>query len=135
MVDKRPSDVKEIIQTWAKVYDKARYLKSEHDLKEKEYGIPWRSAYKALIIQIVYDLEKNKLVNERAQTSEQAFDIIIRVASYVINELEKKDKAQDVAAKLNTQYNILEKNVIYLKKLLKEPEPSKFDEIKKKVFA
>ena len=57
------------------------------------------------------------------------------MAGYVINEIEKKDKAQDVVAKLNTQYNILEKNVIYLKKLLKEPEPSKFDEIKKKVFA
>ena len=135
MVDKSSSDVKEIAHKWAKVFDKARYLKSEHDLKEKEYGIPWRSAYKAVIIQIVYDLEKNKLVNERAQTSEQAFDIITRVATYVVSEVETKQKAQDVVTKLNTQYNLLEKNVIYLKKLLKEPEPSKFDEIKKKVFA
>ena len=135
MVDKKPTEVKEIIHNWAKVYDKARYLKSEHDLKEKEYGIPWRSAYKAVIIQIILDLEKGKLVNERAQTSEQAFEIISRASSYVMSEIEKKDKAQDAIAKLQTQYSMLEKNVIYLKKLLKEPETSKFEEIKKKVFA
>ena len=127
MVDSKAPDVKEILKNWAKIYDKARYLKSEHDLKEKEYGIPWRSAYKAVILQIVHDLEKNKLVNERAQTSEQAFDIIERAATYVVSELEKKEKAHDVVAKLNTQYNVLEKNVIYLKKLLKEQETAKFD--------
>ena len=134
MVDSKAPDVKEILKNWAKIYDKARYLKSEHDLKEKEYGIPWRSAYKAVILQIVHDLEKNKLVNERAQTSEQAFDIIERAATYVVSELEKKEKAHDIVAKLNTQYNVLEKNVIYLKKLLKEQETAKFDEIKHKVF-
>ena len=67
---------KDIKRRWKQTRKKAEYLKSEHNQKEKEYGISWRSAYKAIILQIVFDLEKNKLVNERAQTSEQAFDII-----------------------------------------------------------
>ncbi len=64
MVEKKV-DAKEILGLWAKIFDKSKYLKSEHDLKEKEYGIPWRSAYKTVILSIVLDLEKAKLVNER----------------------------------------------------------------------
>ena len=83
MVDKRPSDVKEIIQTWAKVYDKARYLKSEHDLKEKEYGIPWRSAYKAVIIQ------KDETVEEYKARLEQVEKLIMPFLSNLLKTADK----------------------------------------------
>ena len=56
-MEKKPTDGKDITMTWYKLYDKARYLKTEHDLKEREYGIPWRSAYKETIIKSVAELE------------------------------------------------------------------------------
>ena len=65
-----PSDAPGLQAEWAKIYDKAHYLQSEHDLKEKEYGIPWRTAYKGVIIAAIQELEKKKLVNEHAQNSE-----------------------------------------------------------------
>ena len=56
-MERKPTDGKDITMTWYKLYDKARYLKTEHDLKEREYGIPWRSAYKETIIKSVAELE------------------------------------------------------------------------------
>ena len=99
MIDKKV-DVTDILGQWSKIFDKAKYLKSEHDLKEKEYGIPWRSAYKTVILSIVLDLEKVKLVNERAQNSEQAFEIIARTSNYVFSEIEKNQKSAESVQKL-----------------------------------
>ena len=67
---KHGTDAKSLQADWAKVYDKAHYLQSEHDLKEKEYGIPWRSAYKAAMVAAVGDLEQKKLVTEKANNTE-----------------------------------------------------------------
>ncbi len=67
---KHATDSKGLQQEWAKVFDKAHYLQSEHDLKEKEYGIPWRSAYKAAMVAAVNHLESLKLVTERANNTE-----------------------------------------------------------------
>ena len=60
-MEKRSNETKEIHTKWNKLYDKARYLKSEHDLKEKEYGIPWRSAYKTALVTSVHELEQQKI--------------------------------------------------------------------------
>ncbi len=31
---------------WKRLENQTKYLSAEHDQKEKEYGIPWRSAFK-----------------------------------------------------------------------------------------
>ena len=87
--NKKKSDYKEIPLLWAKLLDKARYLRSEHDLKEKEYGIPWRTAYKMAVISAVIELEKAKVCTERAGSSEQAFDIVHATAKNVKAEIDK----------------------------------------------
>ena len=40
----------------------------------------------------------------------------------------------DYIIEIDNNYNVLEKNIIYLKKLLKEQETARFDEIKHEVF-
>ena len=64
-------------------------MQSEHDLKEKEYGIPWRSAYKAAIIAAINDLEAKKLVTEKATNTEQGFEILNRVSNFVKQEVDR----------------------------------------------
>ena len=134
---KHSTDAKGLQAEWAKVYDKAHYLQSEHDLKEKEYGIPWRSAYKVAIIAAISELEQKKLVTEKATNTEQSFEILNRVANFVKQEVDRLAgmKGQvDQLAKLIGQYEAFQRNVIYLKKLLKQPDPALFNDVKKSVF-
>jgi hypothetical protein len=134
---KHAGDAQGLQAEWAKIYDKAHYLQSEHDLKEKEYGIPWRSAYKAAIIAAVAELEHKKLVTEKSTNTEQSFEIINRVAGFVKQEVDRlagvKGQIEQIN-KLVTQYEVFQRNIIYLKKLLKEPNPAKFEDVKKSVF-
>ena len=58
-------------------------------MKEKEYGIPWRSAYKAAIIAAINDLEAKKLVTEKATNTEQGFEILNRVSNFVKQEVDR----------------------------------------------
>ena len=79
-MEKKATDGRDITLRWAKLYDRARYLKSEHDLKEREYGIPWRSAYKQTVLNSVAELEKLKVCTERASSAEHAFELIFKAA-------------------------------------------------------
>ena len=126
-----------VFYIWTKLYDKARYLKSEHDLKEKEYGIPWRTAYKTAVISAVNELEKAKICNERVSSSEQAFEIIHLAAKNIKGEVDRANnkKQEDHLKLIRERYQLFEKFINFLKKLLKEPDSSKFEAIKKETFA
>lgn len=50
------------IQRYIVLLDNATYMESEHIQKEKEYGITWRSAFKAELQKIIDELFK-QLVN------------------------------------------------------------------------
>ena len=89
------------------------------------------------MVAAVNDLESKKLVTEKATNTEQGFEILNRVANFVKNEVDRlaglKGQEQQLA-KLIGQYEAFQRNIIYLKKLLKEPNPEHFDEVKKSVF-
>ena len=87
-MEKKATDGRDITLKWAKLYDRARYLRSEHDLKEREYGIPWRSAYKETVMHSVAELEKGKVCTERAANSEHAFELIFKAAQVVKKEVD-----------------------------------------------
>ncbi len=74
---------------WRKLTDRARYLESEHNFKEKEYGIPWRTAFKEIIIQSIMDLEKKSLVSTRVSSAEHAFHVIRETALVIRGEIDK----------------------------------------------
>ena len=135
-MDTKPTDGKDITLAWNKLYDRTRYLKSEHDLKEREYGIPWRSSYKETIIHSVSDLEKQKLFSEKASSSEQGFDIIFKAAQVVKKEVDSNQGVDQVdnLRKLREKYKALENHINLLKRLLKEQEPAKFESIKKEIL-
>ena len=77
-----------------------------------------------------------KICSERVSNSEQAFEILHKAALKVRGEIDVKSAKKDMEnLQLVKDKNIiLEKYIIYLKKLLKESDNSKFDTIKKEVF-
>ena len=50
--------------------DNATYMPSEHIQKEKEYGIPWRSAFKVEMAKIIHETNK-KLMGEENEESKK----------------------------------------------------------------
>ena len=52
------------LEHWDRLRDYVKYLEVEHDLKEKEYGIKWRCAFKEAILSSVPALRAKGLIHE-----------------------------------------------------------------------
>jgi hypothetical protein len=77
-----------------------------------------------------------KICSERVSNSEQAFEILHKAALKVKAEIDEKSAKKDMEnlQTVKDKNLILEKYIIFLKKLLKEADNSRFDTIKKEVF-
>lgn len=118
---------------WSKLANQSLYLLAEHDQKEKEYGIPWRSAFKVAINTSVTDL-RLKLFGKQDQDAKLSpFEAIKEITSNGKQDIESFHIASqaDMIFMLNDRFEFLYKHIHYLKKLLKEPEIVKFEEIKR----
>ena len=117
--------------------DNATYMPCEHIQKEKEYGIPWRSAFKKELETMIDGLAKRTV-------SSDGFDEDLNEDPFVLlHKIVKKDAIDaatfdamsqaDLLSMLNDNLELLEKTVFTLKALLKEPDFEKFDEVKESV--
>ena len=73
-----------IMQRYITLLDNATYMPCEHIQKEKEYGIPWRSAFKAELEQMIDALAKRTI-------SADGFDEDLEDPFELLHKIVKKD--------------------------------------------
>ena len=119
------------------ILDNATYMQCEHIQKEKEYGIPWRSAFKTELNELVLDLQK--------RTMEVVEDLDgpkleIKEPFVLLHQIVKKDVIDAATFDTRTQaeymcllldqLEMLEKCVFQIKALLKQPDFQEFEKTK-----
>ena len=125
-----------IMQRYITLLDNATYMPCEHIQKEKEYGIPWRSAFKKELEVMIDALAKRTV-------SSDGFDEDTEDPFVLLHKIVKKDAIDaatfdamsqaDLLSMLNDNLELLEKTVYIIKALLKEPDFEKFEDIKEEV--
>ena len=60
----------EVLDRWKVMANWCKYLRSEHEQKEREYGIPWRSQFKIESIKEVKEV-KSKIFGEDFDKNDQ----------------------------------------------------------------
>ena len=125
------------MQRYITLLDNATYMPCEHIQKEKEYGIPWRSAFKKELQTMIDVLAKRTI-------SSDGFDEDSNDDPFVLlHKIVKKDcidaatfdamSQADLLSMLNDNLELLEDTVYIIKALLKEPDFDKFEELKMEV--
>ena len=113
--------------------DNATYMPCEHIQKEKEYGIPWRSAFKKELKDFADSVYK-RLVGEDAILPEtedpfQFFHKVIKKDALDAATFDAQSQA-DFLSMMTEQLEMLEKALYQIKALLKEPDFLIFEEVK-----
>eukprot|EP00347_Sterkiella_histriomuscorum_P000466 403375749 len=127
---------KEQYEQWKKLNNQARYLSSEHDQKEKEYGIAWRSAFKIEINKALLQLRMKLFGIDKIEDGEDVFSALNLIVSNSKQDAESfyLNTQLNMLNTIQESYKLMERQVTYLKKLLKEPDTAKFEHIKKEIF-
>jgi hypothetical protein len=116
--------------------DNVTYMKHEHIQKEKEYGIPWRSAFKVELYEISQALHARTMSESEAEEmDEDPFVVmhkIVRQDSVDAATFDSRCQA-DLLFMLVNQLEFLEIGVYTIKKMLKESDLTLFNDIKKLV--
>ena len=105
----------------------------EHKQKEKEYGIPWRSAFKKELYEFA-DAAHKRLVDENGfPETEDPFVFFHKVVKKDTLDASTFDAASqaDFLAMMVENLELLEKYLYQIKAMLKEPNFAIFDEVKK----
>lgn len=116
--------MRHLTERWAKAIDNAAYLIFEHRIKEKEYGIKWRTAYKAEL--------KEEAMMLRGKFGEHLGDQEFEDFNHVISELVLKDFTDVQKMKSDNDFGLMvmldtnicqyEISLTYLRKILKTPD-------------
>jgi len=68
-----------IMQRYIVLLDNATYMPCEHIQKEKEYGIPWRSAFKQELYALVNGLAQKLISSQGFEEGEDPFEVLHKV--------------------------------------------------------
>jgi len=113
--------------------DNVTYMKHEHIQKEKEYGIPWRSAFKTELYGIAGELHARTMSESEAEEMEDdpfvVMHKIVRQDSVDAATFDSRCQA-DLLFMLVNQLEFLEIGVYTIKKMLKESDFALFEDIK-----
>jgi hypothetical protein len=124
---------KVIMDRFFTLLDNVTYMKHEHIQKEKEYGIPWRSAFKVELYEISASLHARTMSESEAEEmDEDPFVVmhkIVRQDSVDAATFDSRCQA-DLLFMLVNQLEFLEIGVYTIKKMLKESDHSLFNDIK-----
>lgn len=123
-----------VMQRFVTLLDNATYMPIEHVQKEKEYGIPWRSAFKAEL-QAFTEVAKSRFLGE-----EQKFELADE-AFVFFHKIIKKDALDAATFDAMSQADFMcmmlenleacEQWLYQIKALLKEPDYFIFEDLKK----
>ena len=128
----------EALVHWRELRGWARYLEVEAMQKEKEYGIPWRSAFKLELKDSVEQLRQRQMADKlhNQLMMENKFEVLKAIVGNHLAEVESNqaENNADMVLFLQENYRFLERHVKYLKALLKEEDVKRFPEIKQRVL-
>lgn len=108
----------------------------EHRQKEKEYGIPWRSAFKKELYEFA-DAAHKRLVDESGfPETEDPFLFFHKIIKKDAMDAATFDAASqaDFLFMMTENLEMLEKYLFQIKAMLKEPNFALFEDIKKKTL-
>ena len=126
-----------VMERFIDILDHATYMPNEHIQKEKEYGIPWRTAFKEELTINVSELSRKTLGDQQEQDDREhkkdpfeTLHIIIKKDCIDAATLDTQTQAEHLSLMVD-QLEILEKSVHTIKCLLKQPNLLEFENTKK----
>ena len=113
--------------------DNATYMPCEHIQKEKEYGIPWRSAFKKELMAFADATYKRLVGDDGFPETEDPFVFFHKVIKKDALDAATFDALTqaDFIAMMIENLELMEKSLYQLKAMLKEPDFAMFEEVKK----
>lgn len=125
-----------MMQRYLTLLDNATYMPSEHIQKEKEYGIPWRTAFKREMIAFADAVTKRMISEEGFDEADDPllfFHQIIKKDAIDASTFDAMTQA-DLLSMMIENLEILEKSLYQIKAMLKEPDFSKFEKVKEQTL-
>ena len=123
------------MQRFVTLLDNITYLPIEHIQKEKEYGIPWRTAFKREAMILASETHTNLIGEERGSfnpESEDPFMFFHKIAKKDALDAATFDATSqaDFMCMMIENLELVEKSVYVLKALMKEPDFLIFADLK-----
>ena len=124
-----------VMERFIDILDNATYMPNEHIQKEKEYGIPWRTAFKEELTINVSELSRKTLGNQEQDDKEHKEDPFATLHTIIKKDvidaatLDTQTQAEHLSLMVD-QLEILEKSVHTIKCLLKQPYFLEFENTK-----
>ena len=126
----------EILNRWKRLANWAKYLSPEHEQKEREYGIPWRSAFKVEAKKELKEIKIKLLGLNEEKEDEDPFAILIQISNNGKQDAESfhQTNQAEMLEMVEDRLAMMEHCVRYLKKMLKEPDLDKFEHHRKEIY-
>ena len=116
--------------------DNVTYMPIEHIQKEKEYGIPWRSAFKAELLEFT-KLAKDRILGEGDLLADEEpftfFHKVVKKDALDAATFDAQSQA-DFMSMLLDSLESLEQWIYQLKAMLKEPDYHIFEDLKRQTL-
>ena len=121
-----------IMQRYVTLLDNATYMPCEHIQKEKEYGIPWRTAFKRELFAFADSTYKRLVGEEGFPETEDPFLFFHKIVKKDALDAATFDAMSqaDFISMMTENLELLEKCLFQIKALLKEPDFLIFEEVK-----
>ena len=121
-----------MMQRFVTLLDNATYMLPEYIQKEKEYGIPWRAAFKKELLEFADETYKRCIGDQGFNSTEEPF--------LFFHKIIKKDALDAATFDQNSQADFLcmmmenleamEQSLYQIKAMLKEPDYLIFEDVK-----
>ena len=100
-------------------------MRSEHEQKEREYGIPWRSAFKVELKNIVSEVVKKLSGGDGSQ--DKTLDdlaVLLKISGNGYQDAHNfyDSNLSDLLVRSEEKLKVVEQSVGCLKRMLKEPD-------------
>ena len=122
-----------LMQRYVTLLDNATYMPIEHVQKEKEYGIPWRSAFKAEL-EAFTETAKKRLLGEvmKVELADEPFVFFHKIVKKDALDAATFDAMSqaDFMCMMLDNLEICEQWLYQIKALLKEPDFHIFEDLK-----
>ena len=123
-----------MMRRYFELIDNATYMPHEHIQKEKEYGIPWRTAFKQELLAIGGELIRKREKEVKQRSADPFVDLL-----YLAKKDQETAQSFNKIAQADLLYGMkgdleeLELVLYKLKGLLKEPRYEIFEDVKSRV--
>ena len=108
----------------------------EHVQKEKEYGIPWRTAFKRELFAFADAMHKRLIGEDAFPETEDPFLFFHKIIKKDALDASTFDAVSqaDFLSMMTENLELLEKTLYQIKALLKEPDFTIFEDVKKQTI-